>query len=254
MRRRLRTIVVIPTYNEAENLALLVAAILSLELPDLGILVVDDDSPDGTGRLADELAARHPGVVKVLHRHENHGFGPSYIDGFRYALQLGTEYIVQMDADFSHQPRYLPALLAAIQGEADLVIGSRYVPGGSVAAEWHFLRRGVSRFANQIYVRLLLGLPVRDATGGFRAYKRGALSELGLDEIRSNGYSFQVETAFRCHCLGYRIGEVPIHFPERERGSSKMNWRIALEAAWRVLQFRWRYRNLRPAGGLEEEE
>lgn len=248
----MRTIVIIPTYNEVENLALLVATILEMELPELGILVVDDDSPDGTGKLADELAAQYPGIVAALHRREDRSFGRSLIAGMQRALQLGAEYVMHMDADFSHPPRYLPELLEALRGGAGVAIGSRYTQGGTVAGEWHLLRYGLSKFANQIYIRLILGLPVRDATGGFRAYKRTTVSQLGFEEIRSNGYSFQVETIYRCYRMGYQITEVPIHFPERERGKSKMNWRIALEAAWRVLLFRWRFRNLRPKRGIED--
>ena len=242
----MKTIIVIPTYNEVENLELLIDAIMDLSIPDVGILIVDDDSPDGTGRLADEIVERNPGAVFVLHRYEDKSFGRALISGFRKAMQLGAGVIMHMDADFSHPPRYIPTLLDALSGDVDIVIGSRYVQGGSTAGDWHFLRRGLSKFANQIYVRSILGIPVMDVTGGYRAYKRAALSDLGLDEIRSNGYSFQVETIYRCFRLGFSIQEVPIHFPERIRGSSKMNWRIALEAALRVLLFRWQLRKLRP--------
>ena len=242
----MKTIIVIPTYNEVENLELLIDAIMDLSIPDVGILIVDDDSPDGTGRLADEIVERNPGAVFVLHRYEDKSFGRALISGFRKAMELGAGVIMHMDADFSHPPRYIPSLLDALSGDVDIAIGSRYVQGGSTASDWHFLRQGLSKFANQIYVRSILGVPVMDVTGGYRAYKRAALSDLGLDEIRSNGYSFQVETIYRCFRLGFSIQEVPIHFPERIRGSSKMNWRIALEAALRVLLFRWQLRKLRP--------
>ncbi|MCY4010414.1 MAG: polyprenol monophosphomannose synthase [Chloroflexi bacterium] len=241
----MRIFIVIPTYNEVENLHLLVDAILELAIPDLGILIVDDDSPDGTGHLADELASQHLGVVRVLHRQGDKGFRKSLVAGLSEAMNLGAEIILQMDADFSHPPQYIASLLDCVQGEADVAIGSRYVPGGSTAADWHPLRRALSRFANQVYVRSFLRMPICDATGGFRAYKRSVLTGLGMAEIRSNGYSFQVESIYRCFCLGYRIEEVPIHFPDRIRGTSKMNWQIALEAAWRVLLLRWRYRSLR---------
>lgn len=240
----MQKIIIIPTYNEAENLEQLVTALRSLAIPDLGILVVDDDSPDGTGRIADELARTSDGVLRVLHRRQRkRGYGPSLVDGIREALSLGAEYIAHMDADFSHQPRYLPALLAAAE-DADLVIGSRYVPGGSVAENWHFLRLALSKFANQFYVRLFLRLPIQDATGGFRIYRRAVIEAIDLQSIRSNGYSFQLETAYRCYRRGFRLYEVPIHFPDRARGKSKMNWRIALEAALRVLLLRWQSRNL----------
>ncbi len=242
---RLRVIVVIPTYNEAENLTPLVAEIHALKIPELSILVIDDNSPDGTGRIAEELADKYSGFLSIRHRSGERGFTASYREGFQLALAMGADCIIQMDADFSHQPKYLPMMLEILAGEADLVIGSRYVLGGSVAPEWNFLRRWLSRFANQYYIRNLLGLPVQDATGGFRAWRNFTLEKVSTGKLLSSGYAFQVEKAYLCHLMGFRIVEIPIHFPDRLRGESKMSWRIALEAAWRVLQFRWRYGKLR---------
>ncbi len=238
------TIVILPTWNEAENLPAMVAALLALPLENLRVLVADDNSPDGTGRLADELARQHPGQISVLHRRQRRGYGPATMDGFMAALQTDADYIVQMDCDFSHQPRYLPDLLEKA-ANADVVIGSRYVPGGSVDENWGMPRKLLSWWANSVYVRLLLGLPVRDATGGFRLWRRSALESLGLAQVTSNGYVFQVEMICMAHRHGCRIAEVPIHFPDRVAGSSKMGLPIALEAALSVWQLRRRYRRPR---------
>ncbi|MCE2489701.1 MAG: polyprenol monophosphomannose synthase [Anaerolineae bacterium] len=237
-------IVILPTWNEAENLPAMVAALLALPLENLRVLVADDNSPDGTGRLADELARQHPGQVSVLHRRQRKGYGPATLDGFRTALQTDADLIVQMDCDFSHQPRYLPALLEKA-ADADVVIGSRYVQGGSVDENWGLPRKLLSWWANSVYVRLLLALPVRDATGGFRLWRRPALESLGLAQVTSNGYVFQVEMICMAHRRGCRIAEVPIHFPDRVAGSSKMGLPIALEAALSVWQLRRRYRHTR---------
>lgn len=240
------TMVVVPTYNELENLPLLVSALWQLPIADLRVLVVDDNSPDGTGQLADELAQRDPGRLHVLHRAEKAGLGPAYRAGFREALALGADYIVQMDCDFSHDPRYLEPMVAAADGGADLVLGSRYVRGGSVDREWSFYRKLLSWFANRIYVRTILQVPINDATGGFRLWKRDTLVGIDLDRVRSNGYVFQVEIAYLTHKLGYAIREVPIYFPERQRGTSKMDMQIQLEAASRVWQIWSRHRHLNP--------
>ncbi|MDE0609069.1 MAG: polyprenol monophosphomannose synthase [Anaerolineaceae bacterium] len=235
------TIVILPTWNEAENLPPMVAALLALPVENLHVLVADDDSPDGTGRLADDLARQHPDQVSVLHRRQRRGYGPATLEGFRAALRMDADYIVQMDCDFSHQPRYLPDLLA-MAADADVVIGSRYVPGGSVDENWGLPRKMLSWWANSIYVRLLLDLPVRDATGGFRLWRRSALESLGIDQVKSNGYVFQVEMICMAHQEGCRIAEIPIHFPDRVAGDSKMGLPIALEAALSVWQLRRRYR------------
>lgn len=237
------TIVILPTLNEAENLPRMVAALLELPLDDLRILVVDDDSPDGTGRLADQLARQYPGAVSVLHRRQRQGFGPATMAGMQRALQTDADYIVQMDCDFSHQPRYLPDLVARA-ADADVVIGSRYVPGGSVDENWGLPRKLLSWWANGVYVRLLLNLPVRDATGGFRLWRRQALERINPGEVKANGYVFQVEMLCMAHIRGSRIAEVPIHFPDRVAGASKMGPRIALEAALHVWQLRRRHHEL----------
>lgn len=240
-----KTIVVLPTYNEAENLPLLVEALFALPVDNLHVLVVDDNSPDGTGAIADQLAERHPGRLYVLHRQEKAGLGPAYVAGLKRALNLGADTIIQMDVDFSHQPRYIPDLLAAIE-HADLVIGSRYVKGGSVDERWSLYRKGLSWFANRVYTAAILRTPVRDVTGGFRVWRRQALVGLDLDRVRSNGYIFLVEMAYIAHRLGYRIKEVPIHFPDRQRGDSKMDVKIQLEAAFRLWQIVYRHRALNP--------
>ncbi len=238
--------IVVPTYNEAENLPLLVDALLALPLPQLKILVVDDNSPDGTGQIADALAARHPERLSVLHRMDKNGLGPAYIAGFKRALQDGADYIVQMDADFSHQPSYVTELIDKLEEGYDLVIASRFTRGGSVDERWSWRRRLLSWFANRVYVRVLLGIPVSDATAGYRIWRRSTLIGLNLDRIRSNGYAFQVEMAYVACRLGFKVTEIPIHFPDRTRGDSKMDVSIPLEAAVRVWQMMLRHRALNP--------
>ncbi len=240
-----KTMVVMPTYNEIENLPLIVKALFELPVDDLNILVVDDNSPDGTGRLADELAAAHPGRLFVLHRTQKAGLGPAYIAGFKEALRLGADYIIQMDADFSHQPKYIPELLKAIETQ-DLIIASRFAKGGSVDETWSFYRKLLSWFANRVYTPLILGIQVYDATGGYRIWRRATLIGLDLDRIRSNGYIFQVEMAYVASRLGFRVGEIPIYFPDRKLGQSKMDIRIQIEAAARVWQVMWRHHTLTP--------
>ena len=241
-----KVIVVLPTYNEAENLPLMINELLALPHEDLHVLVVDDNSPDGTGRIADELAAAHPHYVNVLHREAKQGLGMAYIAGFKRALELGADYIIQMDCDFSHQPRYIPYLIAAAE-DADMVIGSRYVKGGGVDESWSILRKGLSYFANRIYVRTLLGIPSNDSTGGFRLWKRNTIIGLDLDRVRSNGYVFQVELTYITHRLGFKIVEVPIYFPDRLHGHSKMGMNVASEAALRTWQIMYRYHSLTPS-------
>ncbi|MCA9913957.1 MAG: polyprenol monophosphomannose synthase [Anaerolineae bacterium] len=244
--------VVLPTYNERENLPQMVAALFALEIPNLQILVVDDNSPDGTGALAEELRQQYDEQVHVMHRTEKAGLGPAYLAGFRKALNMGAEVIIQMDADFSHQPKYIPQLLDKLQ-EADLVIGSRFAAGGSVDPSWGMYRKLLSWWANRIYTPLILGLPVRDATAGFKAWKRATLYGMDIERVQSNGYVFQVEMNTVAHKLGYKIAEVPIYFPDRQRGESKMDSSVAIEAALRVWQLLWRYRSLNQTARLEEE-
>jgi dolichol-phosphate mannosyltransferase len=225
---------VLPTYNEAENLEQLVAAALA-NLPDTArVLVVDDNSPDGTGQLADRLAAAED-RIGVLHRPRKEGLGPAYVAGFRRALNAGAERILEMDSDFSHDPADLPRLLAAT-AEADVAIGSRYVAGGGVE-NWSRVRQGISR-GGSAYARLVLGLPIQDLTGGFKCFRREVLEAIDLEGISSRGYAFQVEMTYRAVQLGFRVAEVPITFRERRAGASKMSRSIVLEAAWRVPQLR----------------
>jgi dolichol-phosphate mannosyltransferase len=232
------TWVIIPTYNEAENLDRIVrAAAEQLERCAPGshrILVVDDSSPDGSGQIADQLATEL-GPVEVLHRPGKAGLGQAYLAGFRRALAAGAELVIEMDADFSHDPRYLPALLDAAR-EADLVLGSRYVPGGGVR-NWGFLRRLISR-GGGFYARTILHVDVRDLTGGFKCIRREVLETIQLDSIRAEGYGFQIEVTYRALLAGFRVREIPIVFADRTAGKSKMSTRIALEAMWLVPAIR----------------
>lgn len=241
----MRTMIVVPTYNERENLPNFVDAIFALEVPNLEVLVVDDNSPDGTGNLAEELRAQYDQRVHVLHRAEKQGLGPAYIAGFREALAHNADYIVQMDADFSHQPKYILTMLEMIE-RYDLVLGSRFMTGGGVDESWSAYRKLLSVWANRIYTPLILRLPVFDATGGFKMWKRDTLIGMNLDRIKSNGYVFQVEMTYVAHRLGYKIGEFPIYFPDRQHGSSKMSSKVALEAAARVWQILARHQALKP--------
>jgi dolichol-phosphate mannosyltransferase len=225
-------LVVVPTYNERDNLEPLLTRVHKA-VPSAHVLVVDDASPDGTGELADELAAAD-GRVRVLHRAGKAGLGAAYLAGFAEALRDDYQVVVEMDADGSHAPEDLPALLAALD-DADLVIGSRYVPGGRVV-NWPTHRSWLSRGGN-LYSRLALGVPIRDITGGYRAFRRQVLEELALADVASQGYCFQVDMAWRAVQAGFRVVEVPITFTERERGSSKMSHTIVAEALWRVT--RW---------------
>lgn len=232
---------VLPTYNEADNLELLIQA-ASEQLPaDARILVVDDNSPDGTGRVADRLAAATD-RIEVLHRPRKEGLGPAYIAGFRRALAAGASLILEMDADFSHDPADLGRLLAA-SAEADLVIGSRYVRGGGIG-DWGPLRRGISR-AGSVYARLVLGLGVRDPTGGFKCFRREVLEAIDLDSVDSKGYAFQVEMTYRAVRLGFRVAEIPIVFRDRQQGASKMTGAIVAEAVWRLPLLRLGQRSSR---------
>jgi len=227
--------IVLPTYDEADNIGPIARAILEA-VPAATLLVVDDGSPDGTGRLADELAATDP-RLRVRHRPAKQGLGRAYLDGFGLALAGGASWIVQMDADFSHDPAVLPALLAPlVAGEADLVIGSRYTPGGGVV-DWGFGRRLISR-GGSLFARTVLGLPVNDLTGGFKAWRAGTLGSIPFDGVHAGGYVFQIEMTFRAQRSGARIRELPITFRDRRVGASKMSRRIVVEALVVVVQLR----------------
>lgn len=231
---------VIPTYNESENLPILAEALLSQGLDDLHLLIVDDNSPDGTGKVADQLAKRYPGQISVLHREGKEGLGKAYIQGLRHALDLGADAVGMMDADLSHPPDRLPAMVAAIK-DADVVIGSRYVSGGSVDKTWPLFRKFLSWFGNT-YARTILGLPIKDTTGGYRLWRNTALEAIPFEDSRSNGYVFIVELAYMARLAGLRFKEVPIYFAERTHGNSKMSLKIQIEAALRVWQLRRFYR------------
>jgi dolichol-phosphate mannosyltransferase len=232
------TLVIIPTYNERETLPLVLARVRA-SVPEAHILVADDASPDGTGDLADRLAEGDP-QIHVLHRPGKQGLGAAYLDGFRWGLDRGFDVLVEMDADGSHQPEQLPSLLQRIDAGAELVLGSRWVPGGSVA-NWPRHRLLLSRGGNA-YTRVVLGIPIRDATGGYRAFHRRGLERLVLADVESQGYCFQVDLAWRAVQAGLRVEEVPITFVERQLGSSKMNQSIVVEALWRVTQWGARHR------------
>lgn len=229
-----KILVVIPTYNEKDNLAPMVDAIYGA-LPSAHLLVIDDGSPDGTGNLADSLAEQRP-TLRVLHRSGKQGLGTAYIAGFRYALEHGYDCVFEMDADFSHDPVYLPALLAATE-TADLVIGSRYVPGGDTP-DWGLSRRLISGFGNH-FARMILRLPIHDCTAGYKCYRRTVLEAFDLSSIQLEGYAFQVETVYQAYRWGFRIKEVPIVFPDRKVGKSKMSKAIVAEAFTYVIRRRF---------------
>ncbi len=237
---------ILPTYNEAENVQAIVSAageVLAgaVERSPTGggfhVLVVDDGSPDGTGEIADRMAAEHD-WVEVLHRSEKNGIGPAYLAGFRHALERGAGYVMEMDSDFSHDPADLARLLQTVYDGADLALGSRYVPGGGVR-EWGLLRRFISE-GGSTYARLVLGLKVRDLTGGFKCFRREVLEAIHFNGVRSQGYAFQVELTYRAVQAGFQVVEVPIVFRDRQHGTSKMSWRIAAEAMWLVPLLRFR--------------
>jgi dolichol-phosphate mannosyltransferase len=239
-------IVVIPTYNEADNLPVITAELLTLDVDDLQVLIVDDASPDGTGQVADKLAQQcYPGRLHVMHRAGKLGLGTAYVTGFSWALQKGADYVIQMDADFSHSPSYIPHMLAEIAG-CDVVVGSRYVSGGQLDERWSWWRWFLSWWANSIWTRGVLGVRTKDATAGFKCWRRSALERIGLERIRSNGYVFQVEMTYVSEKLDLRIKEIPIYFEDRRIGKSKMSVPVKVEAALRVFEIRWRHRNIRP--------
>jgi dolichol-phosphate mannosyltransferase len=229
-----RATICLPTYDERENLEPMVSALGDVLGPDDRVLVIDDSSPDGTGSIADRLAAELH-WVDVLHRPRKEGLGRAYLDGFRKALADGAELILEMDCDFSHDPKDVPRLIDAA-ADADLVLGSRYVRGGGTA-NWGLVRRGISRWGS-LYAQVLLGLGVRDLTGGFKCYRRAVLERIDLDAIASRGYAFQIETTYRALRAGFRVVEIPIRFTDREVGGSKMSRAIVLEAVWKVPALR----------------
>jgi dolichol-phosphate mannosyltransferase len=237
--------VVIPTYNEKVNLPLITSQLMNLPLPGLQLLIIDDNIPDGTGKVADNLITQYPGRIQVLHRTGKLGLGTAYVTGFKMLLKTDVDAIAQMDADFSHPPEKLITMVQALT-QADMIIGSRYAAGGSLDDDWPKWRKWLSRFGNE-YSRVILGASIKDMTAGYRLWKRLVLEAIPLDHIRSNGYIFQVEMAYVASRLGFHIMEIPIHFAERKFGQSKMNLRIQLEAALRVWQLRRRYRALKPA-------
>lgn len=238
----MKALVIVPTYNEMENMPRIVPEILSKD-DRLHVLIVDDNSPDGTGQKADEMAAESNGRIFVLHREQKAGLGQAYLAGFRWALEHDFDLMFEMDADFSHDPKYLPDFLKAIE-EADLVIGSRYISGVNVI-NWPMGRLLLSYYAN-VYSRIVTGLPLRDGTGGFKCFRRQVLEAIDFDRVRSNGYSFQIEMSFRAFKKGFKIKEIPIVFVDREVGVSKMSKKIVREAIWMV----WRLRLMSILGRL----
>jgi dolichol-phosphate mannosyltransferase len=249
----MKTVVVIPTYNEAENLPTITAALLGLGIQGLEILVVDDASPDGTGQVAEDFVQRYPGRFHVIHRQNKLGLGTAYVQGFTWALEKAADFVIQMDADFSHSPEYIPTFLERIK-DFDVVVGSRYVEGGRLDERWGWWRWFLSWWANSIWTRIILGVHSRDATAGFKCWRRSALERIGLERIRSNGYVFQVEMAYVSEKIGLRILEIPIYFEDRRIGQSKMTVPVKFEAAVRVFEIRWRHRNVKAASRAIEAQ
>ena len=238
----MKTTIVIPTYNEAENLPKLIQALLELPL-ELSILIVDDNSPDGSGEIAEQFKRQTNGSVQVMHRSGKLGLGSAYIQGFQQAIAAGTDYIGQMDADFSHPIAKIPELVTALES-ADFALGSRYIKGGSLDQAWPFWRKALSGFGN-FYARTILGMKIRDVTGGFRFWRKETLAAMPLERVRSNGYIFQVEMAYVATHLGFHCKEIPIHFADRRWGQSKMSFRIQYEAALRTWLLLGMYRDLK---------
>lgn len=229
--------VVVPTYNEAENLPVLTERLFALNIPGLTLIVVDDGSPDGTGEVAKQLATQYDGRVELVQRRRKEGLGPAYIAGFSHALDGGADVIVQMDADLSHQPEYIPAFIDALE-DADVVIGSRYVSGGGVDEHWGVLRRFISSGGN-FGIRAVTGVKVKDATGGFKAFRQNVLRSIDFSLVRCAGFGFQAEINHACERMGYVVTEYPIVFIDRTMGKSKMSLGIMVEAMWKLLPLRW---------------
>lgn len=241
--KNMNTSIVIPTYNEKENIPLIIQSLLDLKIPQIHILVVDDNSPDGTGEIAEKLKQKFPGAISVLHREGKMGLGTAYLEGFKYCLDRGADQIVQMDADYSHNPKKVVNLLDGLK-DWDMVLGSRYVTGGSLDESWAFWRKGLSSFGNY-YARVILRMPILDVTGGFRAWRKNTLMEIPLDRVKSQGYAFQIEMAYITHLCGFSIKEIPIYFADRTVGDSKMSLDIQIEAARRVWSILSEYRDLK---------
>ena len=239
----MKPVVVIPSFNEAENIPKLVAALFALQVPNLEMLVVDDQSPDGTGEIVEQLTACYTGRLRVLHRTGPRGLGLAYVDGFRLALADGADAIVQMDADFSHSPTDVPRFLSLLK-EYEVIVGSRYVVGGQLDKGWGMGRVFLSAWAN-LYARSILRMKTLDVTAGFKCWRRSALEAIQLDRVHSNGYVFQVEMAYLCERLGLSVLEAPIYFEDRRIGQSKMSIPVKIEAAWRVWQVWLRHRRVR---------
>jgi len=229
----MKTLVIIPTYNEKDNISKVIPLVLKQDL-DIEVLVVDDNSPDGTGKIVEELKTSNP-RIKLIRREKKSGLGTAYLSGFKYALENGYNYIFEMDSDFSHDPSYIPDFLKAIE-DSDLVLGSRYIKGVNVV-NWPITRLLLSFYAN-VYARWVTGLPLKDSTGGFKCFKREVLEKIGLDNIHSNGYAFQIEMSFRAWKKGFKIKEIPIIFVDRRAGESKMSKKIVREAIWMVWKLR----------------
>jgi dolichol-phosphate mannosyltransferase len=229
----MKTLVIIPTYNESENIGRIVPLVLEKD-PSIHVLIVDDNSPDGTGRIADEMASQDD-RISVIHRQSKSGLGTAYITGFKFALENGYDLVFEMDCDFSHDPKYIVEFLEAVK-DADLVLGSRYISGVNVI-NWPMSRLLLSYYAN-VYSRLVTGLPVKDATSGFKCFRREVLEAIDLDRVKSNGYSFQIEMSFRAWKKGFKIKEIPIVFEDRKVGQSKMSKKIVREAVWMVWRLR----------------
>lgn len=241
-----KIVVVLPTYNEADNIMAMTNALLGLPL-DLSIIIVDDNSPDGTGALADELALAHPRRVEVLHRSQKSGLGRAYKTGFTRALAMNVDAIVQMDCDFSHSPEYLPVMAKTLkESQVDVVVGSRYVAGGELDEQWSWWREALSAWAN-FYARSILRLEARDATAGFKIWRREVLEAIDLERVISNGYIFQVEMTYLTQKLGFRHREIPIYFEDRRIGQSKMDIPVKIEAAYRVLELLAKHRGIERA-------
>jgi dolichol-phosphate mannosyltransferase len=228
--------IIIPTYNEKSNIEKLLEQVFGLDIENLHILVVDDNSPDGTGQLVESLKSKYSNL-EILHRNEKSGLGRAYIAGFKYVLKKDSDLIFEMDADFSHHPKYIPEFLKAAENY-DLVLGSRYIKGGGTE-NWNWLRKLISRFGN-IYARLILGVPFKDLTGGFKCYRRKVLESINLDNLESVGYNFQIETTYHAWKKGFKITEIPIIFTERAEGKSKFDVKIIIESFWKVLKLKFK--------------
>lgn len=238
----LKTIIVLPTFNEAENLPKLIPELMALPIDGLKLLIIDDNSPDGTGEIAEKFMHDYPKRISVVHREGKQGLGSAYRRGFHTAIEAGADAIVQMDSDFSHPPEKLVEMVEKLENY-DVVIGSRYVPGGSVDKNWPIWRKGLSAFGN-FYARTILNMGIKDTTGGFKIWRRDVLVHIPWERVKSNGYIFQVEMSYLADKLGYKFAEVPIYFADRKWGQSKMNLKIQLEAAFRVWLLKFAYRDM----------